>query len=140
MRTSPMMRTSPCWTHARRPHLQATSRRQLGLRVRFGFSRQPCTKMAISPSYDIEKRRSLMRWKAYNEMLLLVLVPAPECSWIILCHHNKVLHHLFWANSAFVSCRALSPCCGRPHLVATNPSSPLVFKLSSRHRLDSGFV
>ena len=34
-----------------------------------------------------------MRWKAYNETLLLVLVPAPECSWIILCDHNKVLHH-----------------------------------------------
>ena len=81
-----------------------------------------------------------MRWNRDDEMLLLVLVLASESSWIILCDYRKVLHHLFWAFSGFVSCRALSPCCGRPHLVAPNPSSPLVFKLSSRHRLDSGFV
>lgn len=53
--------------------------------------------------------------------------PASENSWIILCNHEKVLRHLFWAFSGFVSCRALTPCCGCPpgH---PNPSSSLVIK------------
>ena len=55
-----------------------------------------------------------MRWNRDDEMLLLVLVPAPETAWIILHVHEKVLHHLFWAFSGFVSCWALAPCCGRP--------------------------
>jgi hypothetical protein len=55
-----------------------------------------------------------MHWKSNNERFLLVLVLAPEHSWIILCDHDKVLRHLFWAKLAFVSCQALSPCCGRP--------------------------
>ena len=55
-----------------------------------------------------------MRWNRDDKMLLLVLVPAPETAWIILRVHEKVLHHLFWAFSGFVLCRALSPCCGRP--------------------------
>jgi hypothetical protein len=42
----------------------------------------------------------LMRWKKYNENFVLVLVQAPEDLWIILCDHDKVLHHLFWAKSA----------------------------------------
>ena len=66
-----------------------------------------------------------MLWKANDEMLCLVLVLAPEDSWIIPCEHGKVLRHLFWAFSGFVSCRALSPCCGPP-LVAPNPGTPLV--------------
>jgi hypothetical protein len=56
--------------------------------------------MLISPSYNIKTRRSLMRWKKYNENFVLVLVQAPEDLWIILCDHDKVLHHLFWAKSA----------------------------------------
>ena len=55
-----------------------------------------------------------MRWKPDDETILLVLVPAPEDSWIIPCVHDKVLRHLFWADQAFVSYRALSPSCGRP--------------------------
>ena len=61
-----------------------------------------------------------MRWKANDETFRLVLVLALEDSWIILCDHEKVLWHLFWAFSGFVSCRALSPYCGRP-LVAPQP-------------------
>ena len=68
-----------------------------------------------------------MCWNRDDETLLLVLLLAPETLWNILCDHGKVLRHLFWAFSGFVSCRALSPCCGRP-LVAPNPSSPLVIK------------
>jgi hypothetical protein len=41
-----------------------------------------------------------MRWKEDNESILLVLVQAPEDSWIILCDHDKLLHHLFWAKLA----------------------------------------
>ena len=65
-----------------------------------------------------------MRWKPDDETLLLVLVPAPEGSWIILCAHHNVLHHLFWAKQAFVLFRALSPSCGRP-LAAPNPRTSL---------------
>ena len=64
-----------------------------------------------------------MRWNRDDEALLLVLVPVPETSWNILCYHRKVLRHLFWAFSGFVSCLALGPCCGRP-LVAPNPRMP----------------
>ena len=81
-----------------------------------------------------------MRWIDEDEMLLLVLVLALEASWIILCDHGNVPRHLFWAFSGFLSCWALSPCCGRP-LVTPNPRMPLSsHKLSSRRRLDSGFV
>jgi hypothetical protein len=76
-----------------------------------------------------------MRWKANNEIFLLVLILALEGSWIILCNHNKVLRHQFWALTAFVSCRALSPCYGHPQ-VASNPSFVLVgYKLSSRRHI-----
>ena len=109
-----VMRASPCWTHTIRPHHQDTSSRQLGLCVQFGFSRQPCTQTAISPSYSVQIRCSWMRWKPDDETLLLVLVLAPEASWIILCDYDKVLCHLFWAEQAFVSCQALSTSFGRP--------------------------
>ena len=55
-----------------------------------------------------------MRWNRDDETLLLVLVPDQEALWIILCDSGKVLQHLFWAFSGFVSCRTLSPSCGRP--------------------------
>ena len=82
-----------------------------------------------------------MRWKGDDDAVILILVLAPEGSWIILCDHEKVLRHLFWADLGFVSCRALSPSCGRP-----TPGSPPTLgrpealKLSSRRRLDAGFV
>jgi hypothetical protein len=56
------------------------------------------------PWYHIKTRCSLMRWKATEESFLLVLVPAPEGSWIILYDHDKVLRHLVWAVSGLVSC------------------------------------
>ena len=62
----------------------------------------------------VQMRWSWMRWIDEDEMLLLVLVLALEASWIILCDHGNVPRHLFWAFSGFLSCRALSPCCGRP--------------------------
>ena len=53
-----------------------------------------------------------MRWKANDENFILVLVLAPEDSYVILCDHDKMLRHLFWAELAFLSSWALSPCCG----------------------------
>jgi hypothetical protein len=41
-----------------------------------------------------------MRWKEDNEIFLLILVRAPEDSWMILCDHDNMLRHLFWAKSA----------------------------------------
>ena len=82
-----------------------------------------------------------MRWKADDEKLRLVLVLAPEHSWIILCDHGKVLRHLFWAFSGFVSCQALSLCCGCPPWLPPTLGCPCFFhKLSSHRRLDLGFV
>src|SRR5579871_2620836 len=93
-----MMRTSPRWTHARHVLPQVPSRLQLSRHVRFGFSRHTSTVSAISPTYDIETRRIRMRWKGDDDAVVLVLVLAPEGSWFILCDHDKVLRHLFWAN------------------------------------------
>jgi hypothetical protein len=67
-------------------------------------------------------RCSLMRWKANNESFILVLVLPPECSWIILCDRDKVLHHQFWAVMTLLSCRALSPRCAPPSPLAPSPS------------------
>ncbi|KAF8760518.1 hypothetical protein HU200_010143 [Digitaria exilis] len=41
-----------------------------------------------------------MRWKENDDAVIWVQVLAPEPSWIILCDHEKVLRHLFWANLA----------------------------------------
>ena len=41
-----------------------------------------------------------MRWKGDDDAVILILVLAPEGSWIILCDHEKVLRHLFWADLA----------------------------------------
>ncbi|KAF8701496.1 hypothetical protein HU200_033519 [Digitaria exilis] len=102
------MRTSPRWTHMSQPRLRVQLRRQLG-QLRFGFSQEPCTKSAISPTSGIQMSRSWMRWKAHDDTLLLILVLAPKDSWIMLCDHDKVLSHLFWANSGLVPCQAFSP-------------------------------
>ena len=36
-----------------------------------------------------------MRWKGDNDVIVLVLVLAPERSWLMLCDHDNMLHHLF---------------------------------------------
>jgi hypothetical protein len=75
-----------------------------------------------------------------NDAVVLDLVPAPDLSWINRYVHDKVLHHLFWANLVMYRIRALSPCCGRLPLVASNPRSLLLYIPRSRRCLDSGFV
>jgi len=93
-----LMRTSQYWTHTCHGLPQVTSRLQLGHRVWFGFSRHPCTVSALSPSYDIKTRCSSMCWKGDDHAVILVLVLDPEHLWIMLCGHDKVLHHLFGLN------------------------------------------
>lgn len=108
-----LMRTSPCWTRTCQPHHRVTSRRQVSSRVCFGFSRQPCTETAISLTSGIQMRHSSKHWNRDDDKLLLNLIQAPDDSWIMLCDHEKVLRHLRGPSRAFVSCRALSPSCGR---------------------------
>ena len=91
-----MMRTLPCCTCTNRPHLQVTSRLQLGFHVHLGISQHPCMISVISPSYGVGMMWSWMCWNRDDETLLFVLVPDPEASWIILCDHGKVLRHLLW--------------------------------------------
>ena len=49
-----------------------------------------------------------MRWKGDDDAVDLVLILAPEGSWIILDDHDKVLRHLFGPCSGRISCRALA--------------------------------
>ena len=65
-----------------------------------------------------------MRWNRDDETILLVLVPAPEASWIILCDHGKVLRHLFWAFFRLYILSGLKPKLWVPPLVAPNPRTP----------------
>ena len=76
-----------------------------------------------------------MCWNRDDEMLLLVLVPAPEALWIILCDHGNVLRHLFWVFFRLCIVSGLKSKLWVPLLVA-----PLSFKLSRCRYLDLGFV
>lgn len=71
------------------PHHRVQLSRQLGQRVQFRFSWQPCTKSAISPTSGIQMRHSLMHCKVDDDMLLLDLVIVPNDSWIVLCDHKR---------------------------------------------------
>jgi hypothetical protein len=95
-----------CWRgrrHAGHVHVMVFTKlqvsHQLGHHVRLGFSRHSCTVLVISPLYGVQMKWSWMRWNRDDETLLLVLVPAPETSWNILCDHEKMFCHLFWAFS-----------------------------------------
>jgi hypothetical protein len=90
-----VMRTSPRYTHRRYGHPQVAIRPQLSCHVTLGFSRHVVTVSVITSSYDIETGHSWMRWKGDAAAVILDLVLAPEGPWIILCDHDKVLHHLF---------------------------------------------
>ena len=94
------MRTSPGWIRTCHGLPQVTSRHQLGRHVRLGFSQHLCTVLMISPLSDVQFMCAWMRWKGDDDAVVLGLVPALVDSWIILCYHNKVLRHLFWANLA----------------------------------------
>ena len=82
-----------------------------------------------------------MRWNGDDDAVDLVLVLAPEGSWIILCDHEKVLRHLFWAFQALYRVGPLAHVEDAPPRCAPNPRTSLLpLKLSSRRRLDLGFV
>ena len=108
--------------------------------VTLGFSKYVVIVLIITSSYDIETGWSWTCWKGDNDAVDLDLVPALDYSWINLYVHDKVLCHLFWANLVMYRIWALSPCCGRLPLVASNPRSLLLYIPCSRRCLDSGFV
>jgi hypothetical protein len=112
-----MMRTSPCWIRARHILPYATSRFQLSCHVWFGSNKYACTVSVICPSSSIKTRCIKICWKGDNDTIILVLVPAPKGSWIILCDHSKVLCHLFGPNRPCIMSglkprlRTPTPCC-----------------------------
>ena len=122
-----MMRTSPCWTHRLSCQVpQVAIRSQLSCHVALGFSRHVVTVSVITFSYDIETGSSWMRWKGDDDAVVLDLVPAPEGPWIILCDHPTVRCCVTYLGQlGHVSCRALSPSCGRQPLAVPNPRSSL---------------
>ena len=65
-----------------------------------------------------------MCWNRDDKILLLVLVPVPEASWIILCDHGKVLQHLLWTFFRLCIVSGLKPKLWVPPLVALNPRTP----------------
>jgi hypothetical protein len=109
-----IMRILPRWTHRRYGLPQVAIRPQLSCHVTLGFNRH-VTVLIIIFSYNIKTGRSWMRWKGDDDTIVLDLVPALEGLWIILCDHDKVLHHLF---------RPTWPCIVsglKPKLWAPNP-------------------
>jgi len=135
-----VMRISPRWIRWHHYLFQIAIHLQLSYHVTLGFSKHVVSVLIITFSYDIETGWSWTRWKGDNDAVVLDLVPSPDLSWINRYVHDKVLRYLFWANLVMYRIRALSPCCGRFPLVASNPSSLLLYIPCSRRCLDSGFV
>ena len=134
------MRTSPRWIHWHHRFFQVAIHLQLSYHDTLGFSKHVVHVLIITPSYDIETGWSQTRWKGDNDAVILDLVPAPDPSWINRYVHDKVLRHLFWANLVMYRIRALSPCCRRLPLVASNTRSFLLYISRRRYCLDLGFV
>jgi hypothetical protein len=107
------MRTSPRWTHRRYGLPQVAIRPQLSCHVILGFSRHIVTVLVITLSYDIETGRSWMRWKWDDDAIVLDLVPAPEVHGSF-CVTTTRCCVTYLGQLGLVSCRALSPSCGRP--------------------------
>jgi hypothetical protein len=119
--SSPSYKSSPIW-----------------LRVWFRINRPSWTKMAISPSYDIETRCSLIRWKE-DETFHLVLVQAPEASWIILCDHDNICVSSFGPRWLCIVL-GLKPMLWAPPWSPPTLARPFCYKLSSRCLRNLGFV
>ncbi|KAF8701503.1 hypothetical protein HU200_033527 [Digitaria exilis] len=83
------MRTSPRWNCTHHGLPQVVLRLRLRCHVQLEFSLHLWTVLAISPTYDVETRRIRMRWKGDDDAVVLVLVLAPEDSWIILCNNER---------------------------------------------------
>jgi hypothetical protein len=64
-----------------------------------------------------------MSWKGDVAPVVLVLVQAPEGSWIMLCDREKTLCHLLLGQFGYVSSRAFNPSCGHPSQVVPNGKS-----------------
>ena len=134
-----MIMTSPCWTRTCQPHHRVTSRRQVSSRVRFGFSRQPCTETAISLTSGIQMRRSSKRWNRDDDKLLFDLVQAPYDSWIMLCDHESCCITCFGPKWLCIVL-GLKPKLGAPlpgH--ASTIGCPRLYLFSSRRHFRLGF-
>jgi hypothetical protein len=78
----------------------------------------------ITPSYDVEMRRISTCWKEDDDAVDLVLVLAQEVAWTMLCDHDKVLRHLFWANLAVYRVGPLAQVVGAPSWSPTTLGRP----------------
>lgn len=134
-----MMRTSPRWMCTIHGLLQVAIRPQLGCHVHLVFSRHPVTVSVISPSYDVETGRSRMRWNRDDDAVVLVLVLAPECSWIMLCDHERCCDTCFGPKWLCIVSGL------KPKLGATLPGHastlgrPRLYLFSSRRHFRLGF-
>ena len=108
-----MMRTSSCWIRMFHGLLQVATHPQLGCHVQLVFSRHPSQFRQYLPHTTL-KRGVLGSVRKGTTTCRFGFGPRSRTSWIMLCDHKKVLHHLFWANIGFVSSWALSPSCGCP--------------------------
>ena len=135
------MRTSPCCTHIRHDLSHVGLRLRLSCHVHLGFSLHLRTVSAITPSYDVETRRISTRWKEDDDTVDLFLVLAPEVAWIMLCDHDKVLRHLFWANLAVYRVGPLAQVVGALSWSPTTLGRPsLSINLVAAAGLEAGFA
>jgi hypothetical protein len=95
----------------------------------------------ITPSYDVETRRISTCWKEDDDAVDLVLVLAQEVAWTMLCDHDKVLRHLFWANLAVYRVGPLAQVVGAPSWSPTTLGQPsLSINSVATAGLDAGFA
>jgi hypothetical protein len=95
---------------------------------------------AITPSYDVETRRISTRWKEDDDAVDFVLVLSPKFACIILCDHDKVMCHLFWANFAVYRVGPLAQVVGAPSWSPTTLGRPsLSINSVAAAGLDAGF-
>jgi hypothetical protein len=99
------------------------------------------TVSVITPSYDIKTRRISTHWKEDDDTVDLVMVLAPEVAWIMLCEHDKVLRHLFWANLAVYRVGPLAQVVGAPSWSPSTLGRPsLSINSVAATGLDGGFA
>jgi hypothetical protein len=80
-------------------------------------------------------------WKEEDDTVDLVLVLALEVACIILCDHDKVLCHLFWANLAVYRVGPMAQVVGAPSWSPTTLGRPsLSINSVATAGLDAGFA
>jgi hypothetical protein len=131
------MRISPCWIHPRFSLLRVTSRLQLGLHVRFGLSWPPWMETLISPSYDVETRRSLMRWKKTTKDFFWFLFKLQKIRRSFCVTTIRCCVTYFGPGQPYIV-SGLKPRLRTPQLVALNPRT-FPFDINSVAAVTLGF-